>query len=524
MRGAIAAGSDHAANAGAAMFRLGGNAVDAAVAAAWVSCVVEMTVVNIGGGGYGTIWTPDDTPHADFFDFFCEMPSGRTDQNLDFHRVEIDFGPATQSFHIGRGSTAVPGLVSGLCAMVKKHGRLPLEQTLKPAIALARGGFEVPEGLVRVLEILAPIFADTPEMKAELSRGGAWIRPGDRLSLPALAKTFADISSEGPESFYKGSLAAATVADHARFGGLIQARDLASYQTQCKEPNQLAYGDGILYLPAYSSLGGRLTGFTFGLLASQPLNTYPRNSPEHLRLWAHALRLTSMARGELEHRFGQLGAGVSDQFENLLENYRREYNRVLREPGTWHDCEETQGPSHTSHISAMDASGFAISLTHSAGESAGYLITGTGMPTNNILGEEDLNPNGWHKHLAGHRLVSMMSPILYCQAGRPRFSLGSAGSNRLRSAIVQTLSYAADFGLELNQAVNSPRMHYENGILNLEPGFSEEGLAALKADGFQLKCWQDFNLFFGGAQAVGCDGEIFEAGADRRRGGAFTLV
>ena len=515
MKGVIAAGSELAANAGAAIFRQGGNAVDACVAAAWTSFIAEMSLVNICGGGYATVWSEDSPDEPIFYDFFCTMPSGSMDESKDFRCIEVDFGTEKQPFFIGRGSSAVPGCVAGLCRLSERYGALGLGEVMAPAIELASSGFSVSSYMADVLHLLRPIFGDTASLKSIFAPGNRFIQTGERLVFPNLARTLQELAANGAEDFYRGPLAKAIAGDHASHGGLILAEDLAEFEVGEHAPDRMTYRGGEVYLPPKPSMGGPLIGFTLALLQTLPLSDYRRGSVDHLRAWAHALRLTSEARA----------SGVADLLgHGVLKTYQDRLAAAMRGEDSFGPGKEPASPNHTSHISAMDDQGLAISLTTSAGESAGYLIDDTGLLMNNILGEHDLNPHGFHRHDPHTRLKSMMSPILYCRDGKPLLALGSAGSNRLRSAIVQTLSYAVDFGLDLDEAANAPRLHFEAGVLQVEAGFPDKAVRALEDDGFCLKRWRTTNLFFGGAQVAARIAAGFQGGADHRRGGCARLV
>jgi gamma-glutamyltranspeptidase/glutathione hydrolase len=148
------------------------------------------------------------------------------------------------------------------------------------------------------------------------------------------------------------------------------------------------------------------------------------------------------------------------------------------------------------------------------------------MHLNNMLGEEDLNPQGYHRHEPGRRIPSMMAPTVVLREGKPEVALGSAGSNRIRSAILQTIIGVVDDGMTASEAVNRPRVHFERGVVDAEPGVDEAQLEALERDGWQVSRWVERNLYFGGVQAVARDpitGEL-SGGGDPRRGGASVLV
>jgi gamma-glutamyltranspeptidase/glutathione hydrolase len=174
----------------------------------------------------------------------------------------------------------------------------------------------------------------------------------------------------------------------------------------------------------------------------------------------------------------------------------------------------------TTHISTIDSLGNSASLTLSNGEGSGQLLPGTGVMLNNMLGEEDLNPAGFNRWPCDVRVSSMMAPTL-AEDEHQLIAIGSGGSNRLRTAILQTLSNLIDFGMSPEQAVNAPRMHFERGQLDIEPGFEQASIQDLLADFPDHRIWSSHNLFFGGTHTVCWDGRHFTGAGDPRRGGVF---
>ncbi|MGL5193354.1 MAG: gamma-glutamyltransferase, partial [Chroococcales cyanobacterium] len=181
----------------------------------------------------------------------------------------------------------------------------------------------------------------------------------------------------------------------------------------------------------------------------------------------------------------------------------------------------------TTHISIMDREGNAASVTSSNGEGSGYIIPGTGIMVNNMLGEADLNPNGFHQWPENRRLSSMMAPTMVLKENRPEVVLGSGGSNRIRTAILQVICNVVDFKMDLATAIESPRVHWENGVFHLEPGFETEEAEYLSnqmpKQTQEVRKWAEKNMFFGGVNGVRMrvDGEI-EAAGDPRRNGAIA--
>jgi gamma-glutamyltranspeptidase / glutathione hydrolase len=180
----------------------------------------------------------------------------------------------------------------------------------------------------------------------------------------------------------------------------------------------------------------------------------------------------------------------------------------------------------TTHITAIDADGVCASVTCSNGTGSGLVVPGTGVHINNMLGEEDLNPLGFHRHQPGRRMPSMMSPTVVLREGELEAGLGSGGSNRIRSAILQTIVRLVCDRRGVAAAVNAPRVHFEAGAVEAEPGIDEAALERLAERGYEVVRWADRNVFFGGVHAVARDpatGELAGAG-DPRRGGAVAVA
>jgi gamma-glutamyltranspeptidase/glutathione hydrolase len=180
----------------------------------------------------------------------------------------------------------------------------------------------------------------------------------------------------------------------------------------------------------------------------------------------------------------------------------------------------------TTHLAAIDCDGLCASVTCSNGTGSGMVVPGTGIHLNNMLGEEDLNPLGFHRHRPGVRIGSMMSPTLVADGSRVVAGLGSAGSNRIRSAVIQTTVNLLAHSMPPQQAVDAPRVHIENDLLQAEPGIDPEALARLERSGLEVFRWAERNLFFGGVQIVTRDPDSgeFGGGGDPRRGGAVAYA
>ncbi len=529
MTGVIAAGNPQTALAGAEMLRQGGNAADAAVAAAFASFIAEIGVVHLGGSGLAQIYDPA-RGESMVYDFFSAMPGlGRAEPpaRLDFEAVEIDYGATTQRFHLGRGSVAVPGNIAGLCQLAADYGRLPLAILLQPAIALARDGALLDQFQADTCELLRPLYTHTAGIRTVFAPEGEMIRAGERVTVPHLAETLTALAAEGEALARHGRLARALLADQEQNGGLLTAADLETYTVNRQQPVRVAYRDFEILLPPPTSAGGVLTAFALLLLAHFPVATLRPNGADHLRLLYEVMAATARARRRWEELAGaqDADAAVAAFLDaRFVEGHAEAVQRALAEGRASQPVAEPPGPANTSHLSVIDGEGMAVALTTTAGESAGYVVPRTGMIPNNILGEEDLNPGGFHRWPAGARIPTMMTPTIVLRDGAIRLVTGSGGSNRIRSAILQTLSNVLDFDLPLESAVTAPRVHLEELVLQCEAGYDPGAVAAVEAAGYPVNRWRARSIYFGGAHSVAATPAGLTPAGDDRRGGATATI
>ena len=291
----------------------GGNAVDAAVAAAFVSFTAEIAMVHWGGSGLATLFDPH-TGRAQVYDFFSNMPGLGLEtlphqRQLDFHRTTVDFGATTQDFYVGRGAVAVPGNLFGLCKLLRDHGRLPLEVILEPVAELAREGFPIDAYQAQTCRLLYPIYTHTPSMRAVFVTGDRFIEAGDRLFIPDLAATVADLAREGEALIRSGRLAKALLTDQAAFGGLLTERDLREYRVEINRPIRISYRQHEVLLPPPCSSGGVLTAFSLKLLNRFDLPRMVHGGANYLQLITEVMAATTRARRHWELARGYLPPG-----------------------------------------------------------------------------------------------------------------------------------------------------------------------------------------------------------------------
>jgi len=488
----VAAGHPLTAEAGARVLREGGNAVDAAVGAVLASWVAEPLLTGPGAGGYMLVAGAGGEPTL--LDFFVEAPGRGADpaQRADLVPAEVSFGEAVQVFNCGAASCGTYGSPAGLAAALERWGSVDAVALAAPAAALARQGVALNAAQAYVSEILEPILVSTEESRREFARDGRSLREGDVFRSGELADTIERFGAEGAAPFYTGDLAEAVVDWVQARGGQLTKADLAAYEPIARPPVRATYrGREVLTNPPPAA-GGTLLALAMARLDER--SEGPPSAVDIVAVMeeAQALRTPAFVAGLTEPGYA----------ERLL----------------------AARLGSTTHISVLDGEGRACSVTCTNGEGSGLVVPGTGIHVNNVMGEQDLNPQGFFAFDPGRRMPSMMSPtVVLAPGGDVELVLGSAGSNRIRSAILQVIVGVVDHGLRALDAVLAPRVHFEDGLVYVEPGTDAD---ALRAAGRQLVAFRDRNLFFGGAQAVERDratGELSGAG-DPRRGGAAVAA
>lgn len=509
--GTIAAGHQKTAEAGIEIFRLGGNAFDAAAAAVLASFVTEATLTSAAGGGFLLAHT--NTNENILFDFFTQTPrQKRTKGDINFYPVEVDFGDAVQEFHIGLGSMAVPGNMGGIFHVQQKLGRLPFNVVAEPAIHYAKNGVELDDFQYYVLTILKKIITSSKEACQVYAPEGELLQPGETIFMKNFADTLAYLAEKGAKEFYEGDIAQRLVKDCQDYGGHLTLEDLKNYRVIEREPLLINYrGNTFLTNPPPSS-GGILIAFALELLSKVDLAKIGFGTSRHLQALAQVMRLTNEARKD-RYNTNIYQKDVDKIFLSAehVAQYQHQLTEIVNKWGS------------TTQISAIDSEGNAASVTTSHGEGSGYVIPGTGIMVNNMLGESDLNPHGFHQWQENMRISSMMAPTIVLKNNQPEIVLGSGGSNRIRTAIFQVISNIIDFKMHVDAAVNSPRVHWENNVFNIEPGFSDSVIKEIISSTEQVVLWNQKNMFFGGVHTVMENSEGFIEGAgDKRRNGAIA--
>ncbi len=504
MKGVVAAGDRLTAEAAAEILRAGGNAFDAAVSACFAAPMAEPALTSVGGGGFLLAVSPDLPPLL--YDFFVDVPPKRL-ESPEFYPVYVDFGDTVQEFHIGAGSAAVPGFVAGLLRLHEERGRMPLREVLSMAVNYARNGVVLSPLQALFVKLLEPIFTATEESRKVFAPDGRLIDSERPFKNPDYARFLELLSEEGQRVFYEGEIADRIDEVLRERGGLLRKEDLSRYRVVERPPISFSFRGMKIFTNPPPSSGGILIAFTLKLLDSVDFGEW--GSLEHVSALVEALGVTSKFRKQFVN--GKLhDEGLSDLLrdEDLISSFTGLFKARLN---LW---------GNTTHISIVDRWGNGVAVTTTNGEGSGVVIPGTGIMLNNMLGEEDLNPLGFFKWSPYVRLPSMMSPTAVFDEGELKLLLGSAGSNRIRSAIVQVILNCTVFGKSVKEAVELPRLHFEKDKVFLEPGFPEEVVEEVQKH-YRTVLFSEKSLFFGGVQAVTGN---FDGAGDGRRGGVVVRL
>ena len=484
----VASGDPLVSDTAIQIIKQGGNAYDGIIAAGFVSAIAEPTLTSLGGGGFLLARTA--AGETTLFDFFTDTPGkGLPESDLDphFYPVTIKFANSDQDFNIGLGSVAVPGTLKGFLHIHQRLGSLPLKEVLAPAIKIAGKGVQLGDNQVTFLQLLEPIMTMTETGRKLYSPEGHYFKHGDILVNPDLADFLEELSRNDNHSFYQGYLARQIEQDMLGGQGLLTAADLKAYKVYERNPITTPYRDKLFVTNPAPSFGGSLIIHALQGLERYSLPSYDPLSPQSICAHAEVMQHIEEAR----QKWGMNGSIPDKRF--------------------------TRG---TTHISVDDGKGNVASMTCSNGEGSGYIIPGTGIMLNNMMGEDDLHPEGFHSSPPGIRVSSMMAPSLLLDGDDVCLVIGSGGSKRIRTAITQVLSLVVDCGMDIQEAINCPRVHWDEKIFQVEPGLNEDTLDALRKLG-EIKISPMKNVYFGGVHAVipGKDG-----GADHRRGGAVRSL
>ncbi len=522
-----------ASKVGADVLAEGGTAVDAAVATAFALAVTHPTAGNVGGGGFIVYRPAAGDPVA--YDF-REIAPAKASPTMFLKDGKYD----ADRHHNSHLSAGVPGTVAGLHMAWKEQGKLPWRRLVAPAIALARDGFVVTDGLARSLENILPDMQKYPASVAQFSKNGKPYEPGDLLRQPDLARTLQRIANEGPAGFYEGETAALVEQEMAANGGLITRDDLKNYRAKRRVPLRGSYrGCEILSMPPISS-GGTALLEMLNVLEGYDLKKSGFGSADTIHLMTEAMR---RAYADRARYLGDPDFVPNMPIDRLTS---KEYAADLRKtinPGraskSSPDSFDWPTESHeTTHVSIVDKDRNAVALTYTLeyGYGSRIVVPGAGFLLNNEMGDFNAGPGlttadgliGTDANLAqpGKRMLSSMTPTIITNAGKLFMVTGSPGGRTIINTVLETIVNVLDHGMNAQDAVDAPRFHHQwlpDRITYERFGFSPDTVSLLETRGHALRAAGSQGV----AQVIVVDPKtnVLEAGSDRRApdGGAAGI-
>ena len=515
----------HATEVGYDILRKGGNAVDAAVAVGFALAVTLPRAGNLGGGGFVLIYDKE-SDEISAIDYRSAAPSSATsDLFLEKDKV-IRFGHLVN---------AVPGSVAGLLKAHKDHGSLPLDDLLKPAISLAKDGFEVTHDLNYVLEWgKESMLANQASKDKFYDLNDAPVQVRSILKQPNLAKTLFKIGKKGSEIFYKGEIAKWISEESLSSGGLITMEDMAAYKAKLREPIETSYrGYRVVTMPPAAS-GGLVLLQTLNILENFDLKELGHNSAKTVHLLSESMQRAYADRAAYH--------GDPDYYEvPIKQMLNRQYSRDLadqisesRTPNGQifaGDLRKYDESPDTTHFSIIDSKGNAVSNTYTLGssfgsgvtiEKGGFLMNNQMRNFSHFYGREDVKfgTSEANKLEPGKRMISTQTPTLVFKPdGQLLMILGSPGGGRIPNIITQVISNVIDHDMSFSEAVMAPRINQRlEGKLQLETGFSPDTIQLLKQRGHE----PEISTTMGSVQAIFLGNETIYGVADTRRPGALA--
>ena len=512
-----------ATDVGVSVLQKGGNAVDAAVAMGFALAVTHPFAGNIGGGGYMLIRLADG--RTTFIDFRERAPEKSTrDMYLDAQ------GNPTKDSIEGWRSSGVPGSVRGFEMANTKYGTRKWADNLAPAVELATKGYPVSYALAEGLKGSRSLAAD-PESKRIFQRDGRFYDVGEVLVQPELGRTLQRIAANGPNEFYEGETAKRFAEEMTKHGGLISLADLKNYKAIERTPLQGAYKNYTVITAPPSSSGGIALLEMLGILEGSGYEKGGPGSASSIHYIAESMRRTYADRNEYigDPDFVKVPiAGLLDK--GYLAKLRGTIDPVKATPSVQVKPGQPAGVEkmETTHYSVVDAQGNAVAVTYTlnGGYGNGITVPGLGFLLNNEMDDFSAKPGtanmfglvqGERNAIApGKRPLSSMTPTILLKDGKLFMTVGAPGGSRISTAVLQVILNVVDFGMNIQDAIDAPRVHHQwmPDRLSLERAISPDTVELLKSRGYDV----DYNAGVVLAQtaAIVSDGGWLQGGSDGR--------
>jgi gamma-glutamyltranspeptidase/glutathione hydrolase len=461
--GMVVSVSAPASEVGLAVLKEGGNAVDAAVATAFALAVTFPPAGNIGGGGFMLIHPAGKGPPV-VVEYRETAPAAATRDLFLTDRREV-----------GHKVVGVPGTVRGLALAHQRFGKLPWQRLVGPAVGLARDGFVIDAYLARSLNKYLALSRDFPEMQRIYGKqAGPW-QPGDRLVQPDLARTLRRIAEDGPDAFYKGPIAEQIVAEMQAGGGLVTRADLAGYRANLREPVHGTYRGYDVYGPPPPSSGGTCLAQMLNVLETFDLRKKGRWSPETLHVLIETMRRAYLDRARHlgDPSFVKIPAHLTSKDYARKLAGQIDLGKATRSVDLARDIPLAPEGDSTTHFSIIDREGMAVANTYTLEQSYGsrVVVKGAGFLLNNEMIDFNRRPGHTDRKGAigtaanliapGKRMLSSQTPTIVARDGKVVLVTGSPGGRTIINTVLCVLVNVLDFDMDLQAAVDAPRLHHQ---------------------------------------------------------------
>ncbi|HUI08772.1 MAG TPA: gamma-glutamyltransferase [Bacteroidota bacterium] len=497
--GMVVSADSMASAAGIDVLRQGGNAVDAAVAVGFVLAVTYPEAGNIGGGGFMVIRMAGG--EATMIDFRERAPAAASEEMY----LDGRGNPIREKSLTGPLAAGVPGTVSGFMTALNEYGRLGREAVMRRALELAEDGFPVSEHLARILREEMPRFSLFPSTLRAFTRGGEPYRWGDTLRQADLAATLRAIIQRGSEGFYEGDVATRIVAEMKRSGGIISGEDLQDYESVERDPLRGSYRGYEVITAAPPSAGGVTVLQVLNCLERFDLRSMGWNSSRAVHAFAAACQRSFADRaaylGDPDYVPVPVRMLISKEYA-AMRMAGFDSLRALHSPQVGAGGEVAGAAPQTTHYCVADQFGNVVSVTFTLNSLFGCktVVDGAGFFLNDEMDDFAVKPGAVNLYglpggtanaiEPGKRMLSSMAPTILVKGGRPFLVVGARGGSRIPTAVAQVISNVVDFGMNIQEAVDAPRVHEQwipDSLLYEKRGLEADVLRNLGSMGYVLE-------------------------------------
>jgi gamma-glutamyltranspeptidase/glutathione hydrolase len=532
-RAMITAPQPEAVEAGTAILRAGGNALDAVIACALAQGVVDPMMCGIGGLGVLHLLDPASGAHIILDGLSVSPAACREDMWAD--RFEGDcpdgFGYIVRDNLNELGHTAVtaPGILRILGQAHAQYGRASWASLFDPAIGHAEDGWLVRPHVATMFYLDERAYSRRSYLdKMNFTKDGKriYVRPdgtpkrlGERVFNPDLANTLRLVARQGAETLYTGELARCIADDMAKHGGLLTLEDLAAYTPELREPLRVEYRGRTIAVPPPPA-GGIMIAEMLRILERFDLVALGHNTPAYIQVVAEAMKI---AGRDKERHIGD-PRFIPPPLDRLLSDaYADECAAGIRAGEHTPLPRAGAEPKHTTTVSCVDADGMVVSLTHTLGLPSGVIPPGTGFMLNGGMNSYDPRPGRAASIGPGRRRFSTMSPSIVLEGATPVATLGAPGGAWITIAITQVLLNLLDWGMGMQEAISAPRFSATSDAIDISNRIPHETQREVEGMGYEVRR-SAASYPFGGVHGISMWDGVLDGGADPQRDGLATGV